>query len=90
MGEGMLKDVDDFDLDPGSEWDQLSNELDDALANPDRWDVEIRKLLPDESRNGNARVVADLVAGSQPVRKERKRVSQTDQGSFRGSCKQGG
>ena len=76
MGEGMLKDVDDFDLDPGSEWDQLSNELDDALPNLDRWDVEIRKLLPDESRPGNAGAVADLLVGSQPVREEPKKVPQ--------------
>ena len=73
MGEGLLKDVDDFDLDPGSEWDRLSDELDDALPNLDRWDVEIRKLLPDESRPGNTGADADLLVGSQPIREEPKK-----------------
>ena len=54
MEEGSLKDVDDFDLDPGSEWNRLSNELDDALPKLDRWDVEIHKLLADDSRSENA------------------------------------
>ncbi len=78
MGEGLLKDVDDFDLDPGSEWDRLSNELDDALPNLDRWDVEIRKLLPEDSRSENAGPVADLLVASQPVpvKEEPKKVPQ--------------
>ena len=76
MGEGMLKDVDDFDLDPDGDWDQLSNELDGALPNVDRWDVEIRKLLPNENRSGNAEAVADVLVGSQPVREEPKRAPQ--------------
>ncbi len=78
MGEGLLKDVDDFDLDPGSEWDRLSNELDDALPNLDRWDVEIRKLLPDDNRSENAGAVADLLVSSQPApgKEEPKKVPQ--------------
>ena len=76
MGEGMLKDVDDFDLDPDGDWDQLSNELDDALPNVDRWDVEIRKLLPNENRSGNVEAVAEPLVGSQPAREEPKRAPQ--------------
>ena len=74
MGQGLLKDVDNFDLDPGSEWDRLSNELDDALPNLDRWDVEIRKLLADDSRSENAGSAADLLVASKPVKEEPKKL----------------
>ncbi len=76
MGEGLLKDVDEFDVSPDSEWDRLGNELDDALPNLDRWDDEIRKLMPNEIRTETSEDVADALVGSQPVKEKPKKIPQ--------------
>jgi len=76
MREELLKDADQFNLDPDSDWDPLNNDLNDALPNLDRWDDAVRKLLPDEHHSGELDTVADFLEKPQPVREEPKKIPQ--------------